>query len=105
MYRLSILYFAPADNTLRRLRANGKDDYPGTRSAAATRHGTADADHHEGPPQHSPEEIDAIAREQGTGPIDDLDALAGSFWPEDESCDDFIAAYRSWRREGTSRRR
>jgi hypothetical protein len=57
------------------------------------------------PPQHSPEEIDAIASAQGTGPIDDLDALAGTFWPEDESCDEFIVAYRSWRREGTSRRR
>jgi hypothetical protein len=42
-----------------------------------------------------------IAREQGVGPVTDLRRLRGDFWPEDENIDDFIAAVREWRREGT----
>lgn len=41
-----------------------------------------------------------LAAEQGVRPIGDLSELAGDFWPEDESIDDFIATVREWRREG-----
>lgn len=41
-----------------------------------------------------------LAAEQGVRPIGDLSELAGDFWPEDESIDDFVAAVREWRREG-----
>jgi hypothetical protein len=34
----------------------------------------------------------------GVAPIKSLDDLQGDICPEDESVDDFIAAYRSWRR-------
>lgn len=42
-------------------------------------------------------DLDALAREQGVKPITDISELAGDFWPEDESVDEFIAAVRSWR--------
>lgn len=42
----------------------------------------------------------ALAAEQGVRPLGNLNELAGDFWPEDESVDDFIAAVREWRREG-----
>lgn len=45
-----------------------------------------------------------IAEEQGVKPVKDIKDLVGDFWPEDESIDDFIAAVREWRREGTSPR-
>ena len=58
-----------------------------TRAQPASHHrARPEVDYYAGLPRHSPEEIDAIAREQGTGPITDRDALAGNFWPEDESC-------------------
>lgn len=47
-----------------------------------------------------PKDWRTFAAEQGIRPIDDLSELAGDFWPEDESIDDFIAAVRQWRREG-----
>jgi hypothetical protein len=43
--------------------------------------------------------------QRGITPItlDQLRAM-GDLWPENESVDDFIAAVREWRREGTARR-
>lgn len=43
--------------------------------------------------------------ERGITPItvDQLRAM-GDLWPENESVDDFIAAVREWRREGSHRR-
>src|SRR5690242_8301687 len=49
-------------------------------------------------PRRSPEDLDELARAQGLPLVTDIDALGMDSWPEDESCDDFIAAYRSWRR-------
>jgi hypothetical protein len=43
--------------------------------------------------------------QQGTKPITDPSTLYADFWPEDETADDFIAAYRQWRREGSQRSR
>jgi hypothetical protein len=37
-----------------------------------------------------------IAAQELTFPRDPLDLL-GSFWPEDESIDDFLSALREWR--------
>src|SRR5437867_2784439 len=48
-----------------------------------------------------PADLDELARQQGVQPIADSRSLLGDFWPEDETCDDFIAAVREWRREGT----
>jgi hypothetical protein len=39
--------------------------------------------------------LDQLIAEQGVTPIQDIDELAGDFWPEDESSDDFI----NWLRE------
>ena len=55
------------------------------------------------PPRRRPEELDDLARAQGLPLITDIDAIAGDFWPEDETCDEFIAAYRSWRQAGRQR--
>jgi hypothetical protein len=69
---------------------------------------TAEANQREAPPMMSgaasrrQPSIDwrALAAQQGTGPITDLDQLVGDFWPEDETVDELIAAVRAWRREG-----
>ncbi len=47
--------------------------------------------------------IEELAAEQGVQPVTDFESLLGDFWPEDETADDFIAAVRAWRREGTDR--
>jgi len=48
-----------------------------------------------------PKTIEQLAEEQGIGPFDFKAAQAeATFWPEDESIDDFIAALRQWRSEG-----
>ncbi len=44
-------------------------------------------------------DLDALAREQGVSPIENIDELIGDFWPEDESIDDFAATIRRWRDE------
>ena len=44
-------------------------------------------------------DIHQVAARQGVGPLTDIDALSGDFWPEDESADDFVAAVRQWRRD------
>jgi hypothetical protein len=41
--------------------------------------------------------IEQLVAEQGTGPITDVSMLHGSFWPEEESVEDFVATIREWR--------
>jgi hypothetical protein len=51
--------------------------------------------------RHMPQEkVEALARVQGAPLAVRFEDLLGDFWPEDESCDDFIATIRQWRREG-----
>lgn len=65
----------------------------------------------EGPPawaglaRRRPEDLDDLARVQGAPLAVRFDDLIGDFWPDDESSDEFIAAVRQWRREGTEARR
>lgn len=65
--------------------------------AESNQAGTAHVDPLAGWPCRPAEELDALARTQGVPLEAVVDALVGDFWPEDESCDDFIAAYRAWR--------
>jgi hypothetical protein len=58
-----------------------------------------------GLPRRVPEELDALARSQGAPLAVHAEDLLGDFWPEDESCDEFIASIRRWRREGRRARR
>jgi hypothetical protein len=58
-----------------------------------------------GLPRRAPEELDALARSQGAPLAVRTEDLIGDFWPEDESCDEFIATVRRWRREGSRARR
>ena len=52
-----------------------------------------------------PKTIEQIAAEQGIGPFDFKAAQPeATFWPEDESADDFIAALRECRSEGGEER-
>jgi hypothetical protein len=52
-----------------------------------------------------PKTIEQIAAEQGVGPFDFKAAQAkATFWPEDESIDDFIATLRAWRSERSQER-
>ena len=46
-------------------------------------------------------DVEALAKAQGVTPVTSPEELAGDFWPEGESTDDFIATIRKWRREGT----
>jgi len=41
--------------------------------------------------------LDELISQQGKGPITDLLALHGNFWPEDERIEDFLAALHEWR--------
>jgi len=36
--------------------------------------------------------LDELIAQQGKGPITDVQALHGNFWPEDERIEDFLAA-------------
>jgi len=48
-----------------------------------------------------PKTIEQLAAEQGIGPFDFKAAQAeATFWPEEESIDDFIIALRQWRSAG-----
>lgn len=47
-----------------------------------------------------PANLEELARQQGAPTAVRFEDLLGDFWPEDESCDEFIAAVREWRREG-----
>jgi hypothetical protein len=52
-----------------------------------------------------PKTIEQIAAEQGIGPFDFKAAQAeATFWPEEESVDDFITTLREWRSEGGQER-
>ena|SRR5215218_7459087 len=46
-------------------------------------------------------DLDALAKAQGVEPVGDIDELVADFWPEDESAEDFMAAVRRWRNEGS----
>jgi hypothetical protein len=41
--------------------------------------------------------IEELMAQQGTGPITDVSALHGDFWPEEERIEDFLAALHEWR--------
>jgi len=41
--------------------------------------------------------LDELIAQQGKGPIMDIQALHGDFWPEDEPIEDFLTALREWR--------
>lgn len=54
-------------------------------------------------PQERLEKLLKLANEQGIRPIDDWEKFreeVGDFWPENETCDDFITWLRKIRREG-----
>jgi len=48
-------------------------------------------------------DIEALAREQGVSSSAKFEDLLGSFWSDDESVEDFLAARERWRREGPDR--
>ena len=51
-----------------------------------------------------PLDLETLAHLQGTGPVDFDELMATpEHWPEDEEVDDFSAAVRAWRNEGTER--
>ena len=41
--------------------------------------------------------LEKIIAQQGKGPVTNLAALHGDFWPEEESIDDFLVALHEWR--------
>jgi hypothetical protein len=41
--------------------------------------------------------VEQLMAEQGTGPIADVSALHGDFWPEEESIEDFLQTLHQWR--------
>jgi hypothetical protein len=41
----------------------------------------------------------ALLAEQGVRPIQSIDELAGDFWPEDESMEEFLATLEEWRKD------
>jgi len=43
--------------------------------------------------------LDDLASAYGAKPIQDPSALAGDFWPDDESVEEFLRTLRKWRRE------
>ena len=45
------------------------------------------------------QELEAIAKKQGTQPLKHIEDLYGDFWPEDETADDFVRMMRQWRNE------
>jgi hypothetical protein len=49
-------------------------------------------------------DVRAIVESQGVQPVSDFDALLGG-WPEDESVDDFILAFRAQRRQNPAEMR
>jgi hypothetical protein len=50
-------------------------------------------------PRRTPEELTALAREQGVKPVAGSAQLRGDFWPEDEDTDEFLAWLRESRRD------
>jgi len=51
-----------------------------------------------GLPRRPWSEVIELAREQGAPLAASVDELAGNFWPEAETCDEFIETIRQWRR-------
>jgi phage protein U len=47
--------------------------------------------------EHGHPSIEELMAQQGTGPITDVSALQGDFWPEEEGIEDFLAALHEWR--------
>ncbi|HVF98610.1 MAG TPA: hypothetical protein VND68_02120 [Chloroflexia bacterium] len=43
--------------------------------------------------------LEELAERQGVKPVTDPSTLAGNFWPEDETAEEFIATLRQWRKE------
>ena len=41
--------------------------------------------------------VDQLVAVQGTGPITDVSALHGDFWPDEESIEGFLDTLREWR--------
>ena len=41
--------------------------------------------------------IEQLMAAQGTGPITDVSALHGDFWPEEESIEEFLEMLHEWR--------
>ena len=41
--------------------------------------------------------FEQLMAEQGTGPITDVSALHGDFWPEEESIEEFLEKLYEWR--------
>lgn len=41
--------------------------------------------------------FEQLMAEQGTGPITDVSALHGDFWPEEESIEEFLETLYEWR--------
>ncbi len=50
-------------------------------------------------------DIEELARKQGVEPLTDFRKLEASFWPADESVDDFIHAIREGRQDDGARAR
>ncbi len=46
--------------------------------------------------------VESLAKQQGVEPVRDVAALAGDFWPEDESGEEFIETLARWRKEGSA---
>ena len=46
-------------------------------------------------------DLDRLIAAQGVKPVARFEDVLGDFWPEEESADEFIAAVREWRREGS----
>ncbi|GAA4463868.1 hypothetical protein [Novipirellula rosea] len=50
-------------------------------------------------------DVEELARKQGVQPLKDFRQLEASFWPADESVDDFIQAIREGRQDDGARTR
>jgi len=50
----------------------------------------------------APANLAALAASQGAPLAARFEDLLGDFWPEEESADEFNAAVRDWRREGST---
>jgi hypothetical protein len=56
-----------------------------------------------GLPRRDPQELIELGRQQGAQVPLSFDDLQGSFWPEDEGADEFLATLREWRQERRER--
>lgn len=51
-------------------------------------------------PRRSTADLQSLAEAQGVKPVERFEDLLGEFWPEDETCDEFIAWLREQRQDG-----